>query len=80
MHTITLKSDNTFYEMLNEMVRSLGTTRSELIRKAVISYKKELEKEVLKKQIKEASFKVRADALDATTAFDDTLDDGLQGV
>jgi len=45
VHTITLKSDSDFFLMLNEMVKSLNTTRSDLIRKAVIHYRTVLEKE-----------------------------------
>lgn len=48
MHTITLKSDNDFFLMLNEMVKSLDTTKSDLIRKAVVHYRDVLAKEKLK--------------------------------
>ena len=51
MHTITLKSDDTFYNTLEDMVKILQTTKSDLIRKAVIYYKDALEKEKLKEQI-----------------------------
>ena len=63
MHTITLKSDSDFFLMLNEMVKSLNTTRSDLIRKAVIHYRTVLEKERLKEQIKRASIKTREESL-----------------
>lgn len=55
MHTITLKSDNDFFNMLNDMVKSLDTNRSDLIRKAVIRYYDVLEKEKLKMQIKKGN-------------------------
>ena len=80
MHTITLKSDNDFFEMLNEMVASLGTNRSELIRRAVIHYKDALEKEKLKLQIQKASMRVRDESLKVTSEFDETLEDGLKDV
>ena len=80
MHTITLKSDSEFFEMLNEMVRSLNTTRSDLIRKAVLNYHDVLEKEKLKAQIKKASIKVRAESLQNVKAFEDSLEDGLKDV
>ena len=44
MHTITLKTDDNFFAMLNELVATLGVTRSNLIRNAVLSYKENLEK------------------------------------
>lgn len=80
MHTITLKSDDNFFEMLNDMVKSLNTTRSELIRKAVINYKENLEKEKLKHQIQKASINVREHSLHMDKELEDTLDDGLGNV
>jgi len=80
MHTITLKSDNDFFNMLNDMVKSLDTNRSDLIRKAVIHYRDALEKEKLKIQIKKASMKVREESLKVSKEFDNTLDDGLNHV
>ena len=77
MHTITLKSDDTFYDTLEDMVKILQTTKSDLIRKAVIYYKNALEKEQLKEQIKNASFKVREESLKISQEFEHTLSDGL---
>ena len=77
MHTITLKSDDIFYDTLNDMVKSLKTTKSELIRKAVIYYKSVLEKEKLKHQIKQASMKVRKESLKISQEFENTINDGL---
>ena len=77
MHTITLKSDDTFYNTLEDMVKTLHTTKSDLIRKAVIHYKDTLEKEKLKEQIKNASFKVREESLKISQEFENTLNDGL---
>jgi hypothetical protein len=77
MHTITLKSDDNFYNTLEEMVKSLNTTKSDLIRKAVVYYKDALEKERLKEQIKNASFKVREESLKISQEFDTTINDGL---
>ena len=80
MHTITLKSDNDFFIMLNEMVKSLDTTKSDLIRKAVTHYRDVLEKEKLKMQIKKASMRVREESLKVSQEFDNMLDDGLKNV
>jgi metal-responsive CopG/Arc/MetJ family transcriptional regulator len=77
MHTITLKSDDIFYDTLNDMVKSLKTTKSELIRKAVIYYKSVLEKEKLRYQIKQASMKVRKESLKISQEFENTVNDGL---
>jgi metal-responsive CopG/Arc/MetJ family transcriptional regulator len=80
MHTITLKTDDNFFAMLNEMVATFGTSRSELIRNAVINYKETLEKEKLKQQIKKASLKVRKESKKAANEFEGTLSDGLDNV
>jgi len=77
MPTITLKSDDNFYNTLEDMVKTLHTTKSDLIRKAVVYYKDALEKERLKEQIKNASFKVRDESLKISHEFDHTLNDGL---
>ena len=77
MHTITLKSDDTFYNTLEDMVKTLHTTKSDLIRKAVVYYKDALEKERLKEQIKNASFKVRVESLKISQEFEPTLSDSL---
>jgi len=77
VHTITLKSDDQFYDTLNEMVKTLNTTKSDLIRKSVIYYKSVLEKEKLKAQIKQASLKVREESLKVSQEFENSLDDGL---
>ena len=77
MHTITLKSDDTFYHTLEDMVKTLHTTKSNLIRKAVIYYKNALEKERLKEQIKNASFNVKQESLKISQEFEHTLNDGV---
>jgi hypothetical protein len=45
MHTITLKSDDSFYETLNDMVKTLKITKSELIRSSVNYYREALKQE-----------------------------------
>ncbi len=77
MHTITLKSDDNFFDTLNDMVKTLNTTKSDLIRRAVIYYKDALEKERLKSQIKQASLKVRDESLKISKEFENSLDDGI---
>ncbi len=77
MHTISFKSDDAFYGMIEEMSKRLQTSKSELIRRAVMHYKENLEKESLKEQFKQASLKVRKQSLEEAEYFDNTLDDGL---
>ncbi|MBD3841409.1 MAG: DNA-binding protein [Campylobacterales bacterium] len=80
MHTITLKADDNFFKMLNQMVTTFGTSRSELIRNAVISYKETLEKEQLKTQIQKAPLKVRNESLKIANEYDETITDGIENV
>ncbi len=80
MHTITFKSDDEFYNLLEEMVKSVNTTKSDLIRKSVLYYQSVLEKEQLKAQIKQASFNVRNDSLKSVEEFDESIGDGLNDV
>ncbi|NEW60494.1 DNA-binding protein [Sulfurovum sp. bin170] len=80
MHTITLKSDSDFFIMLNEMVKSLNTTRSDLIRRAVVHYRDTLEREKLKIQIKKASMRTRDESLKVSKEFDTIIYDGLKDV
>lgn len=77
MHTITLKTDDSFFTMLNDLVATLGTTRSNVIRNAVISYKDNLEKEQLKEQIQKASMMVRSESRAVVGEFDEIISDGL---
>ncbi|MFA7084279.1 MAG: ribbon-helix-helix protein, CopG family [Arcobacteraceae bacterium] len=80
MHTITLKADDNFFKTLNEMVTKLGTSRSNLIRNAVINYKETIDKEQLKAQIKKASLKVRNESIKIANEFESTISDGLKNV
>ncbi len=77
MHTITLKSDDSFYETLNDMVKTLKITKSELIRRSVTYYREALKQEQLKEQMKRVSLKVRDHSLSMVQEFDETLNDGL---
>jgi len=77
MHTITLKTDDNFFVMLNELAAMMGVSRSNLIRNAVISYKENLEKEQLKQQIQKASMKVRNESKKVAAEFEESLSDGL---
>jgi len=80
MHTITFKSDDEFYNLLENMVKSVKTTKSDLIRKSVLYYQSVLEKEQFKAQIKQASFNVRNDSTAINHEFDEALEDGLDNV
>jgi predicted transcriptional regulator len=80
MRTITLKTDDGFFNTLGNMAKETGSTKSDIIRKAVGYYGELLERERLKRQIKEASFAVRKESATISKEFDDTIADGLDNV
>lgn len=80
LRTITFKSDDNFYKLLDHIAKLFHTSKSEIIRKAVINYKDMIEKEKLKKEIKIASMRVRENSIESLKEFEDSLDDGLENV
>ncbi|CAA6802844.1 MAG: Unknown protein [uncultured Campylobacterales bacterium] len=80
MHTVTLRSDDEFYEVLSDISKRLNLTKSEFIRRSVMDYKKKLDIALLKKQIKNASMAVRTESLDICNEFEDAINDGLESV
>jgi len=77
MKTITVKADNDFDAILNQLALSLHTTRSHVIRDAVKNYAKHIDKELLRKKVKAASLKTREQACDAVNNLDAASSDGL---
>lgn len=77
MKTITVKANHEFDALLTRLARRLKTTRSGVIRDAVRSYQQQLEREALRRQVREASFKTRAQATQATDDFNAADSDGL---
>jgi predicted transcriptional regulator len=62
MKTITLKADQDFDARLTRLAKRLGTTKSAVIREAVGSYERHVEREELARRIREASLKTRDEA------------------
>ena len=77
MKTITLKADKDFDEALTALAKDMKTTKSAVIRKAVINYRKELDRAALRLQVKKASKKVREQSLQEARDWEETLADGL---
>ena len=77
MKTITLKADDTFDALLTGLARNLNTTKSGVLRSAVLNYKKHLERVSLGRQVREASLKVREEALEYASEFEAADADGL---
>ena len=77
MKTITVKADDRFDSTLTKLAKSLKTTKSGVIRAAVLNYKKQLEREALRKRIRDSSIKTRIQAKQAARDFDAANADGL---
>ncbi len=77
MKTITVKADNEFDAMLNQLASRLHTTRSSIIRDAVRSYAKHIDREALKQQVRAASLKTREQACQSADDFEAANNDGL---
>ena len=80
MKTITLKTDDTFFEHITVLAKNLNLTKSELIRRSVREYENFIKKQALKEQIKQASLKVRHANKELITEFDTISNDGLKNV
>ena len=78
MKTITLKTDDRFDALLTSLARKLNTTKSEVMRAAVLNYKKHLERISLGRRLREASLRVREEAQEYASEFDAVDADGLQ--
>jgi len=77
MKTITLKADHEFDAILNQLASRLHTTRSGVIREAVHHYLKQIERESLRQQMREASLKTRKQAKQMSVDLDAGNTDGL---
>ena len=77
MKTVTIKADAEFDALLNRLAGRLSTTKSRIIRDAVLNYQTFLDREELRQKIKSASFKTRNQALDMSDELDAASADGL---
>lgn len=80
MKTITLKTDDTFFDKVTDMAKHLHLSKSELIRRAVSEYEAVMQKREMKEQMKLASLRVRDANNTIIREFDDSIDDGLKDV
>ena len=80
MKTITLKTDDIFFDKVSSLAKSLHLTKSELIRKSIREYENYIKKQMLKDQIKQASLNVRKANTKIIYEFDNLSNDGLDNV
>jgi predicted transcriptional regulator len=77
MKTITVKADAGFDAMLTRLAKRMKTTKSGVIRAAVLNYKEHVEREALRQRIRDASLKTRKQAKQAASEFDAANSDGI---
>ena len=80
MKTITLKADRQFDAELTRLAKRLRTSKSAVIREAVGEYKAKLDREAMRKRLREVSVRLRDQTLEASEDFDDSIADGLDDV
>ena len=80
MKTITLKTDDTFFDKVNTLAKQLHLTKSELIRRSVAEYEMHIKKKAMKEQMREASLRVREANDELVSEFERTVEDGLKDV
>lgn len=77
MKTITLKADPQFDAELTRLAKRLHTSKSAVIREAVGEYKTKLDREEMRKRLREASLKVRDQNREEMEVWDVVIADGL---
>ena len=80
MRTITLKTDDTFFNKVSLLAKHLHLSKSELIRRAIAEYEEVIHRNEMKEQLKTASMRVRQTNNRINSEFDSTLRDGLDNV
>ena len=77
MKTITLKTDDEFFDKVTELAKRLDISKSELIREAIRNYEKELQRKKLKKLLQKESLASRNMIKDEQRIWEESLEDGL---
>jgi predicted transcriptional regulator len=80
MKTITLKTDDSFFDKVTMLAKQLHLSKSELIRRSISEYELIVQKQKLKEQMTKASQRVREESLKSIQNFESTLGDGLENV
>lgn len=80
MKTLTLKTDDRFFDKVTKLAKHLHLSKSELIRQAIAEYEEVMKRKEMKEQMKEASLRVRKANSILSKEFDNLLADGLNDV
>ncbi len=80
MKTITLKTDDGFFNKVTDLAKQLHLSKSELIRRAIAEYEEVMHRKEIKEQMKQASLRVRDSNTAVSQEFDTVTADGLDNV
>jgi len=80
MKTITLKTQDSFFDQINQMALNEHLSKSALIRKAITDYHQKLERQKIIKEMQDSAYREIADGrmFEEMKGFDSALMDGLQ--
>ena len=78
MKTITLKTDNSFFDKVNALATHLHLSKSELIRRSITEYEHIIKKREVEEQMRRASRSVREESRQIAAEFEVTDLDGLE--
>jgi len=77
MKTITLKTDNHFFDKVSALAEHLHLSKSELIRRSIAEYELIIKRKEMEEQMRKASRLVRDANRQVNAEFDATIADGL---
>ncbi|MEA3370209.1 MAG: ribbon-helix-helix protein, CopG family [Campylobacterota bacterium] len=80
MKTITLKTEDLFFEKVTSLAKELHLSKSELIRQSIAEFEKNVRNKRLKEKMMRASLKVREANREIVNDFNGTVEDGLADV
>lgn len=80
MKTITLKTEDSFFEKVTSLAKELHLSKSELIRQSITEFETNIRNKRLKEKMMRASLKVREANREIINDFNETLEDGLENV
>jgi hypothetical protein len=77
MKTITLKTEDSFFEKVTSLAKELHLSKSELIRQSIAEFEKNVRNKRLKEKMMRSSLKVREANREIVNDLDGTVEDGL---
>ena len=80
MKTITLKTEDSFFDKVTSLAKELHLSKSELIRQSIAEFEKNVRNKRLKEKMMRASLKVREANREIINDFNATVEDGLADV